>query len=767
MYSYRYDTETGGILLEDNLAQMSNEPRPVYASELKLLGMDKYWRFDAQEETPYLWSEANNYIYRGYKFARVKGGNLSEPPVLEILYEKGRDGEQTPVLPFATVLLPIDIDRMVEKNREVLAIIEQITVKKIYDYYRRYKSKLDCFHVAYSGGKDSIVLLELVKRALPRSSFIVVFGDTGMEFPDTYKAVKETEERCKEEGVDFYRAKSHYDPMHSWRLFGPPSNVLRWCCSVHKSAPQTLKIREVIEKDDYVGADFVGVRAQESLRRSEYEYENYGKKQRGQYSLNPILEWSSAEVWLYIYANDLVINDAYKKGNSRAGCLLCPMGGGKADYFRFAAYSDEILRYTDTIRDVIEDKNIDTYVTNGGWLGRRNGRDIKDNVSNYVEEARDGFLYITVPEPRTSWNEWMKTVADAPTSLVVEFRDGQLVARIPIELNKTPKARQMKQVFHKVAYCDACRVCEANCPRGYISFEGGLHIDDRCIQCGQCRKIEDGCLLYHSLQLPKNGGRVMKSLNTFADHAPKYEWVRDFYESGDEFFEDNTLGPMQISMFKRFLADAKLAEKNHVTDFMRMTSEAGWETETTWGLILVQLAYSNPQIRWYADHMPVGERIPRSYLEDQLADEGVSPKDAKSITKAFGRLCELPLGTVLNFGSVEKKGRQILSLTREKTTLKDDRVVMYALYRFAEACDGYYQFTLSRLLDETVVSDGITPSKLFGYDSDEMQQIVFGLSAGYPDFFYATFTHGSEKIQLREHKTSQDVLDLIANQEKR
>ena len=43
LYSYRYDIETGGILLGNDIAQMSNEPRPVYASELELLGMDKYW----------------------------------------------------------------------------------------------------------------------------------------------------------------------------------------------------------------------------------------------------------------------------------------------------------------------------------------------------------------------------------------------------------------------------------------------------------------------------------------------------------------------------------------------------------------------------------------------------------------------------------------------------------------------------------------------------------------------------------------------------
>lgn len=72
-------------------------------------------------------------------------------------------------------------------------------------------------------------------------------------------------------------------------------------------------MREITGKDDYIGMDFVGVRAHESLARSKYDYENFGKKQRGQYSFNPILEWTSAEIWLYIFLNHLSINETYKK----------------------------------------------------------------------------------------------------------------------------------------------------------------------------------------------------------------------------------------------------------------------------------------------------------------------------------------------------------------------------------------------------------------------------------------------------------------------
>ena len=71
-----------------------------------------------------------------------------------------------------------------------------------------YQKKADVFYVAFSGGKDSIVTLDIVQRALPHNAFKVLFGDTGMEFPDTYKTVALTEEWCKNLCIEFIRAKS-------------------------------------------------------------------------------------------------------------------------------------------------------------------------------------------------------------------------------------------------------------------------------------------------------------------------------------------------------------------------------------------------------------------------------------------------------------------------------------------------------------------------------------------------------------------------------
>lgn len=176
MYEYKYDAETGGIILTDTTSLVSKEPRPVYAQELDYLGVDDYLIYEKQQDVPYMWAEAARYIYKGEVIFNTKGGSLYEKPTLEFAM-KEENGEKVRVIPNGTVLEKIDISAMVEANRDSLAIIEQITVKKIYDVYKRRQKSLDCFHVAFSGGKDSIVLLELVKKALPRSSYMVVFGD--------------------------------------------------------------------------------------------------------------------------------------------------------------------------------------------------------------------------------------------------------------------------------------------------------------------------------------------------------------------------------------------------------------------------------------------------------------------------------------------------------------------------------------------------------------------------------------------------------------
>jgi phosphoadenosine phosphosulfate reductase len=194
MYSYEWDSTTGGYVLTPAPLTFSKEPRPVYYKELDILGFDKYWIYDKNDAYPYMWAEANNYYYRGRLVAKTKGGSIYTAP--EIVLIEAPEPEGHP-------LRFVDIPAMIEKNKDILEQLVQDTIKKIYNTFTEYKKKVDVFYVAFSGGKDSIVTLDLVQRALPHNEFKVLFGDTGMEFPDTYEVIEKIREFCAIENIEF------------------------------------------------------------------------------------------------------------------------------------------------------------------------------------------------------------------------------------------------------------------------------------------------------------------------------------------------------------------------------------------------------------------------------------------------------------------------------------------------------------------------------------------------------------------------------------
>ena len=87
--------------------------------------------------------------------------------------------------------------------------------------------------------------------------------------------------------------------------------------------------------------------------------------------------------------------------------------------------------------------------------------------------------------------------------------------------------------------------------------------------------------------------------------------------------------------------------------------------------------------------------------------------------------------------------------------------LFYALYKFAEACGNYRQFTLTRLLDTSVESAGISPTQIFGLNRETMEKILNGLTFNYPDLIEARFTLGLDNITLKSDKTANEILNEL------
>lgn len=781
MYAYTWDIESGGLLLNSSPLSFSKEPRPVYWRELDLLGFDKHWKYPHDDSAPIMWAESNNYIYRGRTVAKLIGGSFFSKPQIEIIEAPEAKGVSLKV---------VNLELMVEKNREIMDFLTQSTIKFIYNTFLKFKNKVDLFHVSYSGGKDSEVNLDLVTRALPHSSFVVVFGDTMMEFPDTYEAVELAKHKCEKAGIKFFVAKAINKPNQTWNQFGPPTSTIRWCCSVHKTTPQLLLLRDIIGKDKFTEMAFVGVRADESIKRSTYEDISYGTKHKGQYSCNPILEWNSAEVYLYLYQHKLHFNSAYTKGLSRAGCLVCPMASKLSEHMRIRNYPEQVNQYISLIQGMnASDKSperIQSYVENAGWKVRKNGRDLTIADRTYEEQISKNFLRIRFKDVDEVWKEWIKTIGvlskiDDSSYSITYKNDSFQFSVIPLAGNHkevsiidqsrlfTDFFKRFRRIFRKAHYCVACQVCQANCKHGNLIFneDNTLKISDNCCHCGDCLEVGGtGCLVYKSLWLSTNSSTTnmkRKSLDCYATHAPQIDWFNQFMRFGEEFDTNHSLGNNMVPVFKRFLREAEiLKDKNERGHVYELFFNLGIDNAELWSIMLVNVMHNSPLLNWYVQNFNFGESYTQKYFTELLSNEGsVAQRATKTIPNDVRKIMDLPVGK-LGLGTADKGDKATgFTFSRQPNQDIDPRVLLYSLYKYAEACGDFKQFTMSRLFDASIESNGVSPVRIFGLEEETMEKILKGLSMNYPEFIHVSFTHDLDNITLKDDKTSADVLTLF------
>lgn len=803
MYSYSWDTETGGLLLNSSPLSFSKEPRPVYYKELDILGFDQYWNYAKNDAYPYMWAEANNYFYRGRLVAKTKGGSMCTAPEIVIVEEPEPNG-----MPLRFV----DIPAMVEKNRDLLEKLAAETIKKIYNTYVEYMDKVDVFYVAFSGGKDSIVTLDLVQRALPHNKFKVLFGDTGMEFPDTYETVNAIQQQCAEKGIEFLRAKSDLRPSDSWEMFGPPAVTNRWCCSVHKTGPQVVLLRNHLGNRIFRGMAFTGIRGDESVSRSEYDDVSLGKKVRGQYGCHPILEWNSAELFSYIYDRNLCMNAAYRKGNTRAGCLVCPMSAGRHEFMKRQCYPEQTDMFVEKIKMTsgktgYSDAELMKFIDDGGWRTRKSGRELNFGQDLHIVENDKTKKAITVFTENPTWSEWAKTIGHFiqldDENYTIDFAgkiyqinrivtDNASIFTFPNCNNEKTDIKffsLFKNVIVKSIYCVRCGVCEANCSVGCIDMSEGVKISDKCCHCHQCHDIYEACLRYNSIRNKMGGERKVKGIDRYFSFGIRQTWIALYFrDKGDaEFWETDGHGEVpnkKKDAFLNFLKDSGMVRndrtisgskyvKNIPTDFATTLFALGSDSSSAWALMLCNLAYT-PEFNWFIKHISKNEFVTPGSMKALL--EEVMENDSKglgkrNVTDAFKNiLIKTPLGEEIGLGKVDysekvsASGTETITLNsfyRSEWCNPDPLVILYSLFKFAEACGDYYQFTLSRLLNHDIDSDGVSPTEIFGLERDQMEKILNGLSINYPDFINASFTLDLDNITLNSEKTSADVLSLF------
>lgn len=785
MYAFDWDVETGAYRLSTQTGKyVANEIRPVFAEELMLTGMNERLAFDETEKRPFLWARKNAYLLNGEKIAQLNGVQYGKPLSIEYFFDEKR-----------LKLRPVDVDEAVKRNAPIMSHIVADTKRRIKELYNFGAKKSDVAYIAFSGGKDSVALLDLCHRVLPTSA-PVVFSDTGMELPDAYDVWNEIQTRYPQR--EFIKVEPSVPALDYWRIFGPPSRSIRWCCSVCKSSPAIAFLKRRLNLDAVRATAFVGVRGDESLRRSGYEDTADGVKNASQINCMPILAWGAHELWLYIFEHDLLINPAYRKGLTRVGCVMCPESSEKYAWFVDKAYPNALAPYNAIIvntsnKTFNSPKEAKEFIGSSNWQARKSGVTLRDTIVNPIEDSstlRSVFRSSHFSKPL--FFEWIKTLGrisqrvdseeftltprkeseaaftfryeaePGVNSVAFEFPDCETqAASLPI----------LRNFLRKVSACVGCPSCEAECALGALSTrDGRVQIDEtKCVGCHKCYNHADyACWRFMSMRVPESFNSISLKINSYKNFGLRENWISALVDLRDKFFPYTPLHPLGTNMVasaSSWFTQANLVKvvgkTKKTTKLVDIFARCGEADTTAWDLVWLSLVNRSSIVKFFVTETEINESLHIDELKKTLIQQGVNASTAESGLNAFkDMITKSPLGGVRSVVLPEHQGRSLVRVTRQAKPISP-LVALYGLYLAAELTERS-TFTVREMLTSELDSAFVSPLVAFGVDADEFKKICEGLRSRHPDFLSTVFTHGNDQIEIYPRRFgTDDVLALV------
>lgn len=237
-----------------------------------------------------------------------------------------------------------------------------LSKKRIKEWYEHWDGQV---YVSFSGGKDSTVLLHLVRSMYPEVP--AVFSDTGLEYPEIKEFVRTVDNVTwikpklsyrqvvekygypiinKQVAMGFDRLQNTKSNVQKQlRLFGginptsgkkqnrsiplkyhkfinAPFKISDRCCDVLKKSP--IKIYERLSKRN----SYIGIRVTDNASTRQMTYIKRGgcNSFSGNKSSWPMSFWMETDIWKYIRKFNLPHSKIYDMGELRTGCMWCMFG---------------------------------------------------------------------------------------------------------------------------------------------------------------------------------------------------------------------------------------------------------------------------------------------------------------------------------------------------------------------------------------------------------------------------------------------------------
>lgn len=823
--------ETGGVLLHSRIVNgtLGTSPRPVFWEELDLLKLNELgWEYPHTEE-PLLWAINKQYWYQGVLMFEAKGANIYAPAT--IVFQPGKEKAK---------LKPVNVKKMIKRNAEFMFLLESEAIEFIRETFNQYAgarksvanvaanqldyealakrietktkrkmaivredcdsfeimpldtaeeqgkkvfhtTKIDRFLASFSGGKDSQVVLDLCTRAIPSTEFEVIYSDTGYELPPSLELYQQVQEHYKKLFPDlkFSLAKNHESVLNYWDKIGTPSDKHRWCCAIMKTAPlyRSLKVEGTNKQAKSLA--FEGVRAEESVMRSNYERIGKGVKHDTVINARPILNWNTTEIFLYLFGHHLPINEAYRLGKPRVGCLICPFSSPWDDMIVNQKYKKELEPFLSRLVNWSKQRhipNLDEYIKEHKWKLRASGNNIAAKTKVLFPKQFPTFE-ANISNAQKNVEDWLPVLCEYSISRNENKASGELrfdktVYRFDItyktesdytfklyEVKNPLLVQLLKRIIYKSAYCINCEGCEVECPTGALSVYPQIKIDkSKCIHCHKCLQFHDqGCIVANSLVMTTatntKGGGISK-IGTFGIHE---EWLQEYLADPEGFWSSNSLGNKQEQSFKAWIVDAEIIDaKRKLTPFGEFcSSHYEDEHDLVWELIWTNFAYGSVLSNWFINTIKPEQPFSKAMLDELALNEFDGTKN--TITYAIGGFMQIfnysPIGDILNQGQSTDSKNYI----RGQHTELSEVALAYSIYKYAES-KGIRSLTVSDFY-----ADGCEtgPAKEFAISKSTFTKLLRQLNSATNRVLIAELNMGLDSITLREDLNSMDILKQL------
>lgn len=269
--------------------------------------------------------------------------------------------------------------------------------KRAIEYLKAFEPKTEPYYLCYSGGKDSDVIRILASLAGVKHD--IVHNYTTVDAPETVRYIRSIPDII-----------INYPEKTMWQLIVekgmPPTRLARYCCAELKErgGKGRVKITGVRKEESVARAENAGlvqiIGKPKTVRQSAEEmgvdfistkkggvvlnHDNAPSRQFVEHCyrttstmINPIIDWTTRDVWDFLHHYGCEGNPLYKCGFCRVGCVGCVMGGYKSmkrEFVRYPKYKENYIRAFDRMIKRREERGLPTVWKSGEecfawWIG--------------------------------------------------------------------------------------------------------------------------------------------------------------------------------------------------------------------------------------------------------------------------------------------------------------------------------------------------------------------------------------------------------------